>query len=230
MTVAAAPTCKSALAEATRLWPRRSIASDGILPSNAHSIQNPSSDHELGNAFDLTHDPANGCDARVLAEAIRSRRDGRAKYVIFNKRIWTPAISNQWRPYDGKNPHTSHMHVSIVASARNSTGRWFPNVNTPEVPPTSRTTNVYIHLLERDMTHDRLEQLDQAGNAQWFTNLPWDRFVSVEACHPKRPYVDGGYAPGLTAQPVEDDGKILVVITGGPPGGQARVLLTVADA
>lgn len=131
MAVVPAPACKALLAEATRLWPKRSTASDGILPSNAHSIQNPKSDHELGNAVDLTDDPVDGCDAHRLAELLRQRSDGRIKYVISNRRIWTPAISRQWRPYNGTNPHTTHMHVSIHASARNSTGAWFPQTNPP---------------------------------------------------------------------------------------------------
>ena len=231
MAVSAAPACKAALAEATRLWPKRSTASDGILPSAAHSIQNPKSDHELGNAFDLTNDPAVGCNAHDLAEAIRLRNDARVKYVISARRIWTPAISRTWRPYTGSNPHTSHIHVSIHATARNSTGLWFPAATPKSEPaqPTSRTLNVHIHLEDRVKTHDRLEHLDQNGNAQWFSDLPFVKFVSLEACHPKRPYADGGYLPGLMAQPVEDDGKIVVVVTGGQPSGTARVLLTVAD-
>lgn len=136
--VTAAPTCKAALAEATKLWPNRSRATDGILPSNAHSIQNPKSDHELGNAYDLTHDPRAGCDVGVLAEMLRQRNDGRVKYIIFARRIWTPSISRSWRPYTGTNPHTSHMHVSIHTSARNSTGLWFPIAPPPPVTPERR--------------------------------------------------------------------------------------------
>jgi hypothetical protein len=229
VTVSAAPACKAMLAEATRLWPNRSTASDGILSSDAHKKQNPTSDHDTGDAVDLTHDPANGCDAHGLAELVKARRDARISYIISNRRIWTPAISRHWRPYTGTNPHEKHAHFSIHKTARNSTGLWFPSERTGP-PPTPLANTVHPHPLEHEMTHDHTEQLDQNGNAQWFSGIPWERFRSLDACHPVRPHADGRYAPGLDAQPAEDEGKVLVVITGGPPGGQARVLLTVADA
>lgn len=103
------------------MWPNRSRASDGILPSAAHTIVNPASDHELGNAFDLTHDPANGVDCNVLSEWLKASGDVRVKYVIWSRRIWNPSISPAWRPYAGSNPHTKHMHVSIKSAFRSAT-------------------------------------------------------------------------------------------------------------
>lgn len=130
-----APTCKAALAEATRLWPGRSTASDGICASALHTIQNPDSDHELGNAFDLTTDPSKGCDCAALTAAIVGRKDPRVKYVIFNRKIYGPGSGGGWggKDYTGKNPHTSHMHVSIYETARDSTIAWF-GANGPAVP------------------------------------------------------------------------------------------------
>lgn len=134
---------------------------------------------------------------------------------------------------------TTHNEVS---KAFKKSTHWDPGPNfpiidfvnlvlggSPQEPASSRTLNIHIHLEDRVKTHDRLENLDQTGSAQWFTDIPFDKFVSVEPCHPTRPHADGRYAPGLAAQPVEDDGKIVVVITGGTPGSQARVLLTVSD-
>jgi hypothetical protein len=121
--------------------------------------------------------------------------------------------------------HHNHVHVSVDKGVL-----LVPPAPIPPAQPSSRTLNVYIRLEDHMKTHDHVETLDQTGNAQWFSDLPFDKFLSVEACHPTRPYADGKYVPGLSAQPVEDDGKILVVITGGSPNGSARVLLTVADA
>lgn len=125
-----APACKAMLAEATCLWPNRNKASDGICASPKHTAQNPTSDHELGNAVDLTNDPANGCPAHVLAEQVRLRRDLRVKYIISNGRIASslpvrghPAWA--WRVYSGSNPHEKHVHFSIHTSARNDTSPWF---------------------------------------------------------------------------------------------------------
>src|SRR5688572_11951941 len=114
--VTEARACRAMLTEATKRWPNRSRASDGILPSAAHTATNPSSDHELGNAVDLTHDPEHGVDCQLLADYVRF--DPRIKYVIFNRRIYNPSVAHAWRPYapgttKPGNPHTKHMHVSI---------------------------------------------------------------------------------------------------------------------
>lgn len=134
MTVTAAPACKAALAEATRRWPNRSRASDGILPSAAHTIANPVSDHELGLAFDLTHDPAHGVDCHLLAQLVTG--DPRVRYVIWNRQIWNPVVSPAWRAYAGTNPHRSHMHVSIRAACRDDISSWWKRLPTIIKEPT----------------------------------------------------------------------------------------------
>lgn len=125
-----APACKALLAEATHLWPNRSRASDGICASPKHSQQNPTSDHETGDAADLTDDKAGGCDADAFAEALRVGRDPRVKYVICNRRMFSSYATGkrkawEWGPYTGANPHEKHTHVSILPGARNNTSPWF---------------------------------------------------------------------------------------------------------
>lgn len=119
--VTAAPCLKKLLADATARWPRRSRLSDGILPSEQHSQQNPTSDHERGNAGDLTHDPVNGPD--INAWLYQLTADARVKYAIFNRRIWRPNGLG-WRPYTGRNPHDKHLHVSIYAKSRDDLRPW----------------------------------------------------------------------------------------------------------
>lgn len=130
-----APSAKALLAQATRLWPNRSKASDGIVPSAAHTAANPTSDHEIGragynHAVDLTHDPDNGCDCGKVAEALRrscaSGDEWRVKYIIWNRRICSALRGWEWRTYDGSNPHTKHLHMSIIDTkgACESTGPW----------------------------------------------------------------------------------------------------------
>jgi len=106
--------------------PQRSKASDGTIGDAAHASR--TSDHNpwvqdgatgVVTALDLTHDPAHGCDAGALAEAIRAGRDPRVKYVIWNRRIASSARGDgfeawDWRPYGGPNPHSRHVHVSVV--------------------------------------------------------------------------------------------------------------------
>ena len=132
----AAPACKAALAEATRLWPARSIASDGILSSAEHRKQNPRSGHDLGNAFDLTHDPDHGCDAHHLAQRAIANKGERVLYVISRRRIWSRARwSEGWRPYTGENPHDAHAHFELDPDHRDSTWPWWPSIAAPPPPP-----------------------------------------------------------------------------------------------
>lgn len=102
--------------------PQRNKASDGTIADGAHAAR--TSDHNpwivdggmgVVTAMDLTHDPAGGCDAGALAEALRGARDPRVKYVIWNRRIFSATVAPwQWRPYDGANPHDHHVHISVA--------------------------------------------------------------------------------------------------------------------
>lgn len=117
-----------------RAYPQRSKASDGTVGDLKHSSR--ASDHNPNEdgvvlAFDCTHDPKNGCDAKQIADALVESRDDRIKYVIYNKRMVSsyPAHGKKawtWRPYSGSNPHTKHVHISVVAnkSLYDSTDEW----------------------------------------------------------------------------------------------------------
>lgn len=119
--------------EANALAPTRSKVSDGSFPSAAHTAANPTSDHETGDALDLTHDPPK-FDIAERFRLIVARRDRRVKYLIFNGTIWK-AYANRghpaWhpQPYTGPNPHKSHGHVSVVDDYRNDTSLWWPELS-----------------------------------------------------------------------------------------------------
>lgn len=116
-----AKACLRALSDATARWPNRSKASDGIMGDASHQARK--SDHNDGNAFDVTHDPDNGCDGETIAAL--AQQDRRTKYVIWNKQIWSVARQSEgWRPYDGANPHTHHCHVSIIEALRDDDSAW----------------------------------------------------------------------------------------------------------
>jgi hypothetical protein len=105
------------LAQLNALAPKRSKVSDGSIGDTSH--QNRSSDHNpwygpgIVTARDFTHDPAH-LNCHSLADRLVAGRDPRIKYVIWNRRIWSPGAG--WRRYTGPNPHTSHLHLSVVAS------------------------------------------------------------------------------------------------------------------
>lgn len=122
-----APCLKKFLADATLRWPNRSRASDGIMPSAAHTKANPTSDHERGNAADVTNDRKNGADCALIATALVASHDPRIKYLIWNREIWylTEGVrARGWSRYRGKNPHTTHLHVSIKPESRDDLSPW----------------------------------------------------------------------------------------------------------
>lgn len=118
---APAAACRQAISDANRRWPNRRKASDGIMGDARH--QRTPSDHNLGNAFDITHDPRSGCDGSIIAAL--AIRDPRVTYVIWNRRIYNRSRANEgWRRYTGRNPHTQHCHVSIRSTSRGDTRAW----------------------------------------------------------------------------------------------------------
>lgn len=123
-------------------WPNRSKASDGMVADSRHGITSDHYPHyvaALGDrpvvtAIDITHDPAHGVDTHLLANILRMSHDPRIKYLISfrriasNHQVITPARTYapwEWRPYDESDPHTSHMHLSVVDGAiADSTASW----------------------------------------------------------------------------------------------------------
>lgn len=123
-----APSLIAMEAEADRLAPRRSTASDGSIGDQSHAARKSDHNPEGGwvTALDLTHDPRGGWDAHARARELANRRDPRIDYLISNRQIWT--LARGWRPYTGANPHTHHAHTSIfnTATARGITDPFWP--------------------------------------------------------------------------------------------------------
>lgn len=104
-------------------FPNRSKASDGSIGDAAHASR--ASDHNpwygpgIVTARDYTHDPAHGVDIARLSDELAASRDPRIKYVICNRLILDSRPGNnpwRWMPYHGSNPHTKHLHLSVVDS------------------------------------------------------------------------------------------------------------------
>ena len=124
--------------EVNQAAPQRSKASDGTIGDAAHcrrqSDHNPwVRDGNIGvvTAMDITDDVPHGCSANSIAESIRSRRDARVKYIIWNRRIANSSSIGTnppwvWRDYTGSNPHTQHIHISVKSDKPNydSTAEW----------------------------------------------------------------------------------------------------------
>jgi hypothetical protein len=128
----ATPAAIAVLRQATAIKPLRKKISDGLLPSKAHQLQNPDSDHNTGYAVDLTHDPINGIDCKDIFEKLKE--DKRVKYLIFQGKIWSKERAKEGnRKYTGSNQHTKHLHISINDGMGNDTSPWFWWMNQPKV-------------------------------------------------------------------------------------------------
>lgn len=122
-----APCLITLRSQVNALAPSRSLRVDGTIGDVAHQAQSWS-DHNpdsagVVRALDVTHDPAGGLDAGDLAAALADARDPRVKYLIWNRRVLRsypkPSIPAwTWATYTGENPHTDHLHVSVVADDR----------------------------------------------------------------------------------------------------------------
>jgi len=99
-------------------WPTRDKADDGTIGDQAHqatkSEHNPDRNGVV-RAMDITNDKK-VCNSRKLAEMLVASRDPRILYLISNAEILSSQTSPwKWRPYNGKNPHDRHMHISVVS-------------------------------------------------------------------------------------------------------------------
>lgn len=105
--------------QANVAFPDRSKISDGWIGDPQHAARK--SEHNPGprgevRALDLTHDPKNGFDSYKFAEHLRAKADKRILYIISNGRIANPG--KPWRKYTGSNPHSKHVHISVVADPK----------------------------------------------------------------------------------------------------------------
>lgn len=108
---------------------------DGTVASKTHDANSPSSDHRprpltgtgIVRAVDAGEYVEN--DGIALAEALRTSRDPRIKYVIHEKRIFSSYSKSyrsawQWGSYSGYNDHLSHVHVSVNSKADSDGSAW----------------------------------------------------------------------------------------------------------
>lgn len=94
-------------------WPTRDRRTDGWIGDASHQARQ--SDHNpdgrgIVHAIDVDKD---GIDVwAVLGATVRDEMP--TSYVIHNRQIWSR--SRLWHPreYTGSNPHTGHIHISIL--------------------------------------------------------------------------------------------------------------------
>lgn len=122
----------------------RNKASDGTIGDAAHAAT--ASDHNPNAsgvvcAFDVTHDPAGGCDAEYLWHSLIAAKDVRVQYIIWNRQIANGdavGANDAWavRAYRGANQHTKHLHISVrsVAALYDDARPWSVGVTAMAMP------------------------------------------------------------------------------------------------
>lgn len=111
-----------------REYPTRPRAGDGTVASKTHDAVSPSSDHRphpttgpgIVRGLDGSVTTAQGNE---ITEALRLSRDPRIKYVIWDRRKFSPP-SWTWTSYTGANPHSSHFHLSTLAAKDADVSPW----------------------------------------------------------------------------------------------------------
>lgn len=127
-------------------YPKRKKESDGWIGDAKH--KNTKSDHnpdiKTGYVRAIDVDSDLGIDSWLLADEIRKTAitDKRIKYVIHNKKIASLKSKWKWEVYKGKNPHTSHIHISFTELGDQDKSKFniiFPDVVNKKVKTTSKT-------------------------------------------------------------------------------------------
>lgn len=126
-----APSLAALFAEINATWPARDRSIDGTVGDTSHAARksehNPNRDPNddvpdgLVTAVDIDRD---GIDVKRVINALIS--DHRTWYVIYDRKIYSRTYGFKARNYTGSNPHTSHLHVSLMQrkSACADTGSW----------------------------------------------------------------------------------------------------------
>lgn len=157
-----APCLKNLFDELDVVWPNRDRRTDGWIGDAAH--QATQSDHNpdsrgIVHAIDIDKD---GIDTNEVVEACISENRP-TNYVVWDRQIWSRSRDFKPRPYTGSNPHTDHIHVSILYGDAWESADWhWGLVNLGALPG-----GIVLPGEQEDMT-DWHTYLDRIGS-EWVT-------------------------------------------------------------
>lgn len=130
-----APSLGQLFKELNAKYPKRDKSSDGSIGDQAHAARksehNPNHDPTdavpdgMVTAIDVDKD---GIDVPLLLKTLIG--EPRVWYVIYDRHIYSRTHGWAKRTYTGSNPHTGHVHISLVqtGAACKDTSPWFKAV------------------------------------------------------------------------------------------------------
>lgn len=112
--------------EVGEAWPHRLQTSDGWIGDRLHAAR--TSDHNpdwrgIVHAVDLT-----SAQMRPWVVVTAAILHPSTRYVIYDRVIWSRSYGMRPHRYEGSNPHTTHVHISVLntRAAETSRRRWIP--------------------------------------------------------------------------------------------------------
>ena len=96
----------------------KGVTNLGIGGDWKHKLR--TSDHNTGNALDIGINSITAGN-QIAQKLINEASDRNIKYLIFNRRIWSP--NSGWQTYtpneqNGNDPHTDHVHTSFYGNTK----------------------------------------------------------------------------------------------------------------
>lgn len=174
-----APSLAALRSEVDERWPERDKSSDGWIgdPSHAARVSDHNPDWAAGGVVRALDFDVDGINVRKLLTELIG--DPRVWYVIYDKRIYSRTYAWTARAYLGTNPHTAHVHVSLMHSraAEEDTTVWLGERKPRRTRgmPTVDVSNVRRQFESGGTrAHDGVRRVQRALNARYGVELTAD--------------------------------------------------------
>ncbi len=129
-----APSLARARTEINSRWPRRDHSSDGWIGDPAHRTRPSDHNPNRRGVVDAIDIDVDGINCALLVAILITHPA--VNYVIWNRRIWSRSRGFKVARYTGSDPHTNHIHCSILqtVAAENHTAPWHIATGVDVVP------------------------------------------------------------------------------------------------
>lgn len=146
--------------EINHRWPHRDDGSDGAIGDASHQarVSDHNPDWSAGGVVRAIDVDDDGINVQELLDALIG--DERVWYVIWDRHIYSRTYDWDKQAYDGPDPHTGHLHVSInhTRAAETNTSAWFGTSTREDVLNMGEISESRL----REIIADELNKQDRA--------------------------------------------------------------------